>query len=97
MKTPYLAGGLAYNSSVAPDDRQFAVHLCHTMTRLQLCSLLWVLYRARFAGRDNTRSWQASELELVCDAPVALELDGEIVQARQARFDVLKEQIRVCC
>jgi diacylglycerol kinase (ATP) len=96
LKTPHLAGGLAFDTPVAPDDGALAVNLVQERGRLATLATLAALARRRFAGRPGTRHWSVPRLEVAASLPVPLEVDGEVVLARRARFDVLAERIRAC-
>jgi diacylglycerol kinase (ATP) len=93
-KTPWLAGGLHYDTPVEPG--RFAVNLCEGMGRLRTISTLAALSRGRFAGLPGTHSWSASCASVVLDKPCDLELDGEIFRASRVSFELLPERIRLC-
>jgi diacylglycerol kinase (ATP) len=96
LKTPHLSGGLRFDSSVAPDDGRLSIHLCAGMTRAQLAWTFFDLCRGRFAGAPGRHSFSSPSLHVACDGPVPLELDGEVVLAREVSFEVLPEKLRVC-
>ena len=95
-KTPFVSGMFRYDRSVAPDDGLLAVHLCEGMSRDEALRALLDLARGRFEGRPKRRHWNSWRVAVAAPGPVALELDGEVVQARRVVFGVLKEQVRVC-
>jgi len=95
-KTPFVSGMFRYDRSVAPDDGLLAVHLCEGMSRDEALRALVDLARGRFAGRPKRRYWNSRRVAVAAPGPVALELDGEVVQARRVVFGVLREQVRVC-
>lgn len=96
LKTTYLSGGLRYDTPVEPASGLLAVNLCERMGRARLASTLLGLARGRFSGRPGTRHFSAGTVALTLAAPVQLELDGEVVRARQVTFDLLPERILVC-
>jgi diacylglycerol kinase (ATP) len=96
LKTPHLSGTLRFDTPVAADDGLLAVNLCQDMGHLRLVATLAGLLRGRFAGRPGTRCWRVPMVEVVLGGEADLELDGEVVPARQIAFDVLPERIRVC-
>lgn len=96
LKTPHLAGGLVFDTPVHPDDGVLAVNLVEDRGRLATIGSLVSLARGRFAGRPGHRHWCVPQLAVEAPAPVPLEIDGEVVLARSARFDVLAERIRAC-
>ena len=93
-KTPWLAGGLHYDTPVEPG--QFAVNLCEGMTRLRAMRTLAALAGGRFRGLPGTHSWSARGASVVLDLPCDLELDGEVVRARSVSFELLRERILLC-
>ncbi len=96
LKTPWLSGCLRFDVPVAPDDGSFAVAVCEATSRHRLLGVLAGLVRGRFAGRAGTRVFRTAALELEADAPFALELDGEVVAARRAAFDLFPEGLLAC-
>jgi diacylglycerol kinase (ATP) len=93
-KTPWLAGGLHYDTPVEPG--RFAVNLCEGMSRLRTIRTLAALARGRFRGLPGTHSWSAPGASVVLDSPCDLELDGEVVRACRVSFELLHERIRLC-
>ncbi len=95
-KTPFVSGMFRYDRSVAPDDGFLAVHLCEGMSREEALRALVDLARGHFEGRAKRRHWNSWRVAVAATGPVALELDGEVVQARRVTFGVLREQVRIC-
>jgi diacylglycerol kinase family enzyme len=96
QKSRFVAGTLTYDTPVAPDDGRFAVNLAGDLTRIASVRAFGGLLRGRFAGRRGCRAWHASALTVDGAVPMLLELDGEVVQAVGARFEVLPRRICVC-
>jgi diacylglycerol kinase (ATP) len=96
LKTPHLAGGFRFDTPVDAGDGSLAVNLIEDRGRLATLGILAGLARGRFRGRPGTRHWSTPCLEVVAARPVPLEIDGEVVLARRARFEVLPERIRAC-
>jgi diacylglycerol kinase family enzyme len=96
LKTPHLAAGLVFDTPVAPDDGALAVNLVEDRGRMATLATLVGLARGRFAGRPGARHWRVPEVAVEACAPVPLEVDGEVVLARRASFDLLAERIRAC-
>jgi len=95
-KTAFVSGMFRYDRSVAPDDGLLAIHLCEGMSRREALGALGVLARGRFQGLPKRRHWNSWRLAVASDAPMAVELDGEVVQARRVSFGVLHEQVKLC-
>ncbi len=96
LKTPWLGGTLRYDTPVAPDSGRMAVNMCHDMTRPELVGLLWGLRSGRFRGRSKTWHRMARRVELTTSRPVALELDGELIEVTRASFVVVRGGLKVC-
>jgi diacylglycerol kinase (ATP) len=95
-KTRWVSGGFRYDTPVAPDDGLLALNLCEGMTRPAAVRALADLARGRFQGRPGRRHWQVPRLEVEMRGLAALELDGEVFEARKVSFEVLHERIGVC-
>jgi len=96
FKNPHFAGSLCYDTSLAADDGYFGVNLCQDMTRLEVIQALARLYKCKFKGYPKTYSWLARELFFESERPFALEMDGEVLRASQARFKILPRHLRCC-
>lgn len=96
LKTPHLSGGFRYDTAVAPSDGQLAVNLFEGRGRLDTVRAMIDLGSGRFVGRSGCRHWRARRLEVTIDHTVPVELDGEIVDAAEARFELLPDQLRQC-
>ena len=96
LKTPWLSGSLRFDIPIAPDDGLLVAALCTRMSRPQLLGTLIGLSRGHFHGRVGTRVLRSPWFELAADEPFLLELDGEVVEAREVRFDLFPRRIRSC-
>jgi diacylglycerol kinase family enzyme len=96
FKSPHFGGALCYDSRVGPDDGMLGVALCEGMTALEIVRTLSALRRASFSGRPKTRSWTARSVMFGADRAFALEMDGEVVRARSAKFGVAPRRVRCC-
>jgi diacylglycerol kinase family enzyme len=96
IKNPHFAGGLCYDTPVKPDDGRLGVNLCAGMTIMESIKTLARLYKHRFRGCLKTYSWSTTSLSVSSEQPFALEMDGEVVQAKQAEFRLLPKQVRCC-
>ena len=96
FKNPHFGGSLCYDTPVLPDDGTLGVALCEGMSAFETVATLSALRRSRFAGRPKTRTWKASSLSVQGDRVFALETDGEVVQARSARFSVAPRRLTCC-
>lgn len=96
IKNPHFAGGLCYDTPVKPDDGRLGVNLCAGMSIIEAIKTLARLYKHQFQGRLKTYSWSTTGLSVSSERPFALEMDGEVVQARQAEFKLLPKRVRCC-
>jgi len=96
LKTEWLSGRFRFGRPVEPASGDFDVALAEGLGRLGLLVDILALLRGRFDGRAGHRRWRARSLDVRADNEVPLEVDGEIVRAREARFDVLPERVRLC-
>jgi diacylglycerol kinase (ATP) len=96
VKNPHFAGSLRYDSPHEPASGSFHVHVLEGSSLPHLLPALWGLAHGRFAGRRGSRSWRASQLVVRAPEPFPVEVDGEVVVARQACFTILPRCVRVC-
>jgi diacylglycerol kinase family enzyme len=66
------------------------------MAKLEAVRALVRLYKRKFNGYPKIYSWLAKELFLESERPIALEMDGEVIQASQVRFKILPKRLRCC-
>ena len=96
MKNPHVSGSFRYDTPVAPNDGNFAVNLSESMSKPELLRLLYSLSRGRFTRLNHTQSWLRPCITISASKPMAIEYDGEIVNARSATFAVLPRYLKVC-
>lgn len=96
LKTEWLSGWLRFGHSVEPASGDFDVALAEGLGRIRLLIDVLALLRGRFDGRAGHRRSRARSLDVWLEDEVPLEVDGEVVRARHAHFDLLPERIRLC-
>jgi diacylglycerol kinase (ATP) len=96
FKNPHFGGTLCYDTPMSADDGLLGIALCEGMSAFETVATLSALRKRRFAGRPRTRTWKASSLSIRGDRAFALETDGEVVWARNARFGVAGRRL-LCC
>lgn len=96
VKRLYFAGGMHYDTGVVDDDGHFDVNIWRAAGRSAICRLVFGLYRGHFLGSPLAISHRSSSVTLRPSRPCPLELDGEVVSVRAARFDVLPSTLKVC-
>ena len=96
IKRPNFAGSLRYDTSIAPDDGHVGVNLSYGLSLLERVTALVALSGGRFAGRPKTLCLSGARAVVTSPQRFAVELDGEIVYARTARFSVIPKAMKVC-
>jgi len=96
FKNPHFGGTLCYDTPVSPDDEVLGVGLCEGMSAFETVAALSALRKRRFTGRPKTRTWRVRSISVRGDRVFALETDGEVLQARSARFSVAPKRVRCC-
>ncbi len=96
IKNPHFAGHFCYDTPIKPDDGELGINLCGGTSMLERVGLIAGLAKARFQGRPRTNCWSATHLTVESNRTFALELDGEVVRTRNARFKVIPKAVRCC-
>jgi len=93
---PHVSGNFCYDFKVSPQSDFLGVALCERMGISERLKTLFSLAQGRFSGLPKTRTWKASKIEINLEAPVALEMDGEVCLAREIKIRLLRKALRVC-
>jgi len=96
IKNSYFAGGLCYDTNIRPDDGNFGVNLCTSMTKFEAIKTMLRLYKHKFSGYPKTYSWLATRLSLSSEKTFPLEIDGEIVFTKNVEFQLIPRALRCC-
>jgi diacylglycerol kinase (ATP) len=89
LKVPYFAGGLRFDSTVAPDDGALEAVAIGALSRPRVLALMLEAFaRGELRRRDAIRSWTAQDIHVDADRPVPVEVDGEIAGHTPATFSV---------
>lgn len=96
LKSVHFAGGMRYDTPVAPDDGEFAVNIWKPTSKLGIAAMVPRLYAGRFAGHPAADCRRARDVRLRTRATTVLELDGEIFEVTDARLSVVPRALRVC-
>ena len=96
LKQRYFAGGMHYDTPVAPDDGMFAVNVWEPMGRWSIVSLILALYRGQFTGRKHTQAHRTRHVRIAADAPVEFELDGEVSKVSRVDVELVPRAVRLC-
>lgn len=96
LKSEWLSGRLRFGHPIDPASGDFDVALAAGGGRLRLAADILALLGGRFDGRAGHRRLRARSLHVSLETEVPLEMDGEIVTARETGFEVFAERIRLC-
>jgi len=96
IKNPHFAGGMCYDTAIQPDDGKLGVNICNNMTICQVIGTLIKLYKKQFQGKPKTQTYSAQSLSVKSKQPFALEMDGVVVQTKEAKFEILPKAMRCC-
>ena len=95
LKSPHFAGSLRFAEPAQYANGQFSVHLFTKLSRIGLVAALYRLSRGQ-AGTSTDHAWSSASVAVSSERPFAVEIDGEVVHARVARFAVQACSLRVC-
>jgi diacylglycerol kinase family enzyme len=96
QKTQWLSGWLRFGHPIEPASGDFDLALAEGLGRARLLGDILALLLGRFDGRPGHRRWRARSLDVWLDGETPLELDGEVVGASEAHFDIFEERILLC-
>ncbi|MCU0611944.1 MAG: hypothetical protein MUE60_09165 [Candidatus Eisenbacteria bacterium] len=96
LKSPHVGGALCYDTPVRPSDGTMKINICMNMTRMETVRTLINLYRHRFSGSPKTFCRAAATVKVTGATRFALELDGEVVSATEACFQLVPGALRCC-
>lgn len=96
IKNPHFAGGMCYDTPIQPDDGKLGVNICNDMTICQVIGTLIKLYKKQFQGKPKTQTYSAQSLSIKSKQQFALEMDGEVVQTEEVKFEILPQAMRCC-
>lgn len=96
LKTQYVSGSFCLDIPIVPNDGRLGIALMENMNLLRMLKALADLSRGRFAGKSQCSYWFANKLKVNSAQPFALELDGEVITAREVCFTLFSETITEC-
>jgi len=96
LKNPHFSGELRYDAVCDYSNGRFVVVACSEMNIPQRYALFRALQEGSLSGLEQVRTWSTPALDLESESPIAVELDGEIVMAQKAHFEVQPHALRVC-
>jgi len=95
LKNPNVSGNLSYDQDIAPDDGLLGLNYCVNMNRFELMRVLRDLSGGTFSGKSKRHSSKVISVDVCPEHPVALEMDGEVVQAENIRFSLSSRKIKL--
>ncbi len=95
-KRAHVSGGFRYEGTTAADSGLLDVFLAADMGAARRALALLRLAHGRFQGQPGTFHWAVPQLAVKLAQVVDLELDGEIVPASEAHFEVIEKGVLLC-
>ena len=96
LKSPHFSGELHYDADMNYENGRFVVVACSDMNIPQRYALFRALKNGSLTGLEHVHTWSTPVVDVESPSPIAIELDGEIITATQAHFEVLPHMLRVC-
>lgn len=96
LKKTNVSGGMSYDTKVVEGDGNLDIVYCGEMGRLELVKFIARLYDGKFLGTPKTDYWQSKDFTLKSPKKFNLEFDGEVVQATEVHYTVLKNLLSIC-
>jgi len=93
---PHFSGNLSYDFDGFERGDCFGVALGEGMGFAERLRTLAALANGRFSGLPKTRTWRARRVDIYPQAPTPLELDGEVVLAREIHVRLRQNAVKVC-
>lgn len=95
LKKPHVSGSFVYDQDIRADDGWLGLNYCSEMSKWELLSVLWDLRTGRFAGKPKRFSIKVRKVEVLPEKCVALEMDGEVIDAKEVRFSLARRKINL--
>ena len=91
----YYGGGFNPVPEADPADGKLAVLLVKHVSRLQVAKLIGAYKNGKYAQLPKwVRHFSTDRIKIICDAPTAVNLDGELRMAKEVDMRVAQEKIR---
>lgn len=87
--TSTTGGGMRIAPAADAEDGFFDLVTVGALSRARLLTLLPTVYVGAHVGRDGVRVRRARRVEVLCDEPLPLNIDGDLDGAAPAAFEVL--------
>lgn len=98
IKNRHFSGSFRYDKGPRADDALLGVHVCESMSRIEMLKTLGALARGRFSGLPKASSSFATRVrvEALADEPFAVETDGEVTRTKRVDFEILERRMLLC-
>lgn len=96
LKKTNVSGGMHYDTSVRVDDGRLDVAICEDMGRFDILKIVSNLYKGKFVGTKKTQVFQFESFKMSGNKLFNLEFDGEVFQATEVTYAVMKKALRLC-
>ena len=95
LKNPHVSGIFYYDQDISMDDGWLGLNYCSEMSKCQMLGVLRDLAKGRFTGKPKRFSMKTKEVDVFSEEFIALEMDGEVVEAKDIHFSIAKRKINV--
>jgi diacylglycerol kinase family enzyme len=96
IKSRHFAGGLRYDTDLEPAAGKIGINLYAGLSLPEKLLSLIGFRQGLFRRRRKAKCWLGQRLSVESGRLFPLEMDGEVVQAGAARFQVLPGAVRCC-
>ncbi|NNC94733.1 MAG: hypothetical protein HKN92_04170 [Chitinophagales bacterium] len=95
LKNPHISGYLKFDQNLSPSDGMLSLNICEGMNKKELIKLLFDLSNGRFGSTGKRESYSVADIKITTSDHVPLEMDGEVVMAKDISYSVIKAAINV--
>jgi diacylglycerol kinase (ATP) len=91
----YFAGGMMITPEAEPDDGRFDVLLIGDITKRELLVVLPKIFRGTHLPHPKAELLHGAVVTVDADEPLPIQLDGEQPGTTPARFEIVRDALRV--
>jgi diacylglycerol kinase (ATP) len=95
MNGDYAAGGMWVTPEAEPDDGLLDVLLIGDVTKADFLRTFPKIYRGKHLGHPKIEVLRGAAVDVMADLPLPIVLDGEQPGTTPARFEVVRDALRV--
>jgi diacylglycerol kinase family enzyme len=89
----FFGGGMRVAPRAIPEDGMLDVLVAHDLGRRQAISLMQKMFTGTHVPSPKVAEFLADHVEVATDAPIAVEVDGEVIGSTPATFDMVPAAI----